>query len=223
MPEADAHQPNADIRLVVFDLGRVFLRLAPDWRHAFDKAQVPYPKTLDDPAMQAQILEFIKQEEVGALGERGFFEQAAPLLQLTPDQYTRVWDAYLCGTFPGSFELIAELANLPIQTACFSNTNHNHWKDLTNPDHPNGLPLHQLTHQFASQLVGHRKPDPGIYEHLEMTTRVPPHQILFFDDLADNIHTASQRGWNTHRVTHPHDTIPEIRGVLKHHGVLKQH
>lgn len=220
MSYPDPAHPKPDIRLVVFDLGRVFLRLAPDWRHAFDKAGVPYAAAMDDPGVKAELWELVMLEEVGAFGELGFFDKAGPLLGITPEQFIRVSDAYLCGIFPGSVELIDELNALPVQTACFSNTNHNHWKDLTNPEHPNGLPLHRLTHQFASQLIGHRKPDPGIYQHLEEHTGIQPANILFFDDLQDNIDAASQRGWHTHRVTHPDDTVPELRGVLASYGVL---
>ena len=53
----------------------------------------------------------------------------------------------------------------------------------------------RLTHRFASHLCGLCKPDAAIFEHVERTTGVPPSQILFFDDLAENVDAAKSRGW----------------------------
>ena len=207
--------PHTEIKLVVFDLGGVLIRLAPSWRDAFEHAGVAYAHPLDHPPVRARLRQLIDLEEVGALGTTGFFGQAAPLLGITPSELVRVSDAYLRGAFPSVHDLIQELAAGDTATACLSNTNHNHWKDLTNPDHPNGLPLHRLDYRFASQLVGHRKPDPAIYRHLEQATGFTGPQIFFFDDLAINTEAAAQLGWRTHRVESPDDTVTEIRQALR--------
>ena len=211
---------NPTIQLVVFDLGGVLIRLAPDWRDAFERASLAYPATMDDDATHAALWELVMLEEVGALGERGFFDKAGPLLGLGAGDLVRAFDAYLCGAFPGVDALIDELAAAPVQTACLSNTNHNHWKDLANPDHQNGLPLHKLGLRFVSQLVGHRKPDPGIYQHLENATGIAPRSILFFDDREDNTAAAAKRGWHAHQVKSADDPVAEMRDVLKKHNVL---
>lgn len=208
-----------EIQLVVFDLGGVLIRLAPSWRHAFERAGIAYPMAMDDDDTRAELWQLVMQEEVGALGERGFFHQAGLLLGVSASDLIRVFDAYLCGAFPGVEALLDDLADAPVQTACLSNTNHNHWKDLANSDHPNGLPLHKLDHRFASQLVGHRKPDPGIYEHLEDQTGIAAPNILFFDDREDNCDAAIARGWHAHQVTSPDDPVREMREVLQQHGV----
>lgn len=212
--------PDSRIQLVVFDLGGVLVRLARNWRHAFDHAQVPYNEQLDSEELSLALHQLVEVEEVGGYGQLGFFDEAGPLLGVEPNDLIRISDAYLQGPFPGAAELLHELHGHPVRTACLSNTNHNHWKDLANPGHPNGLPLHLLDHRFASQLVGHRKPNPGIYEHLENETRVTPGSILFFDDRADNIAAAHARAWNAHQVTDPDDPIAEVRDVLAGHGVL---
>lgn len=211
---------DGEIQLVVFDLGGVLIRLAPSWRHAFERAGIAYPNAMENDATHAAMWELVKQEEVGALGDRGFFEKAGPLVDVSANDLIRVFDAYLCGAFPGVDTLIDDLAVAPVQTACLSNTNHNHWKDLANPEHPNGLPLHKLDHRFASQLVGHRKPDPGIYQHLEAHTGITTNRILFFDDREDNCDAARQHGWHAHQVQSPDDPVTEMRGVLQQHGIL---
>jgi len=209
-----------EIQLVVFDLGGVLIRLAPSWRHAFERAEIAFPAAMDDDDTRAAMWQLVLQEEVGALGERGFFKEAGPLVDVSANDLIRVFDAYLCGAFPGVDALLDELTRAPVQTACLSNTNHNHWKDLANPEHPNGLPLHKLDHRFASQLVGHRKPDPGIYQHLEDQTGIAPPHILFFDDREDNCDAAIARGWHAHQVKNPDDPVSEMREILQQHGVL---
>ncbi|XAL99109.1 HAD-IA family hydrolase [Phycisphaeraceae bacterium D3-23] len=211
--------PEPDIQLVVFDLGGVLIRLAPSWRDAFTHAGLPYPKQLDAPETTVALEKLVEIEEVGGFGKLGFFDKAGELLGIESGDLIRAADAYLRGPFPGIPELLDVLMASPIPTACLSNTNHNHWKDLANPDHPNGLPLLDLDHPVASQLVGHRKPNPGIYQHLEESTGIQAQNILFFDDRQDNIDAANDRGWNTHRVTHPTDTAPEIRAVLARHNI----
>ncbi|MEM9416403.1 MAG: HAD-IA family hydrolase [Planctomycetota bacterium] len=218
-PKSEIRNPKSRIQLVVFDLGGVLIRLASSWRDAFEHAGVAYPAAMDEEPTRTRLRELVHLEEPGKLGVYGFFEQAGPLVGITPEQLVQVSDAYLRGAFPGVETLLDDLAAAPVQTACLSNTNHNHWKDLANPDHPNGLPLQLLDYRFASQLIGHRKPDAGIYQHLEENTGIEPNNILFFDDRQDNIQAAALRGWNTHRVEHPTDTVPEIRSVLQQYNV----
>ena len=42
-----------------------------------------------------------------------------------------------------------------------------------------------------------------IYQMLEQDCGVPPEQLLFADDRADNIAMATSRGWQTHHFIRP--------------------
>src|SRR5439155_2426569 len=92
-------------------------------------------------------------------------------------------------------ELLRDLADADVKTACLSNTNVNHWRIISDPSESAYFPLHRLNWQFASHLVGARKPQTEIYEHVERATGARADRILFFDDLAENIEAAMSRGW----------------------------
>lgn len=61
--------------------------------------------------------------------------------------------------------------------------------------------------EFDCEYVSGRmrviKPDPMIYQMLEQDCGVPPEQLLFADDRADNIAMAASRGWQTHHFITP--------------------
>ena len=91
---------------------------------------------------------------------------------------------------------------------------------MTNPADPNYLSLERLTHRFASHLVGIRKPDAAIYEHVERSTGVAPSSILFFDDLEANVVAAQRRGWRAHQIRIDDDPVAQARAHLRAARVL---
>lgn len=203
-----------DIQLICFDLGGVLIRLCDGWDHACQRAGVTPDKPITDDAI-ARVIPLVHREEVGALEHGQFFELAAPHLGLSPQDTKAMSDAWLCGAFPGIDTLIDAIKTAGHTTACLSNTNDNHWQVMTDPSHPNGLPLHKLDHRFASQLIRHRKPNPSIYQHVEHTTGIPGKSILFFDDSLENIQAANAQGWHTCHVTDPDDPASQMTSHLK--------
>jgi putative hydrolase of the HAD superfamily len=91
---------------------------------------------------------------------------------------------------------------------------------MSDPSHPAYLPLHKFTHRFASQLIGHRKPDQAIYAHVEQAAAVPGQQIAFFDDVPQNVQAARRRGWQAEQILHDGQPIHQIRRHLRRLGVL---
>lgn len=58
--------------------------------------------------------------------------------------------------------------------------------------------LNEFDRLFVSGHMGVTKPDPAIYEQVEMACGQPPESLFFTDDRSDNIAAAQARGWNTH-------------------------
>lgn len=58
--------------------------------------------------------------------------------------------------------------------------------------------LEEFDARFISGHEQMMKPDPAFYALLEQETGVPPTELLFTDDRADNIAAAAARGWHTH-------------------------
>jgi len=185
------------IDLVILDAGGVMVRLAESWEDACRRAGVRYPEVVMQPEVAAQVRAVIDPSERGLLTQDEFDDRVGGLLGLEPAELSKVSAAWLVEPYPGIDVLIERLANNGLQLACLSNTNERHWGIMTGRGLHASLPVHHFTHTFASHLVGLRKPEPGIYEHVEKQTGVAPGSILFFDDRPDNTAAAAERGWQT--------------------------
>src|SRR5262245_26012274 len=137
-----------DIRLVVFDLGRVLVGLCDNWQQACRIARVPIPfKELSEPE-RGRLAELVRDEEIGAISPNEFCQSASELFAVDPQHVWEMSDAYLLAAFPGVSELISELHAAKLQTACLSNTNSHHWQLMLDPTRPCNLPIDTFTHRF---------------------------------------------------------------------------
>lgn len=210
----------AGVQLVVFDLGRVLVRICDDWQHACRCAGLdvnPASILSNAPALK----KLSDAHEVGAVSSAEFLGEIARVIGASPDHVRRASEAYTRGGYPGAADLVQELRAAGVATACLTNTNEHHWGLLSEAGHPTFFPLDRLKYRFASHLLRCRKPDDAIYECVERQTGLPPSSILFFDDVAENVAAAARRGWRAHRVDPKlENPIPHIRSVLRQHGVL---
>ena len=210
------------VSLVVFDLGRVLIRLCDGWQHACELAGVKLPPgvlAVSD-AERSRIEQLSGLVDTGAIDLATYAREIASLRGLLPDDILAIQDIFLRGPYPGAIELLDELHAAGIQTACLSNTHDYHWRQMLDPAGSNFLPIERMTYRFASHLVRTRKPLDAIYEHVERTTGLPPQSILFFDDLEANVAAAARRGWQVHRVTPCDDPIRAIRQRLRSQQIL---
>lgn len=58
--------------------------------------------------------------------------------------------------------------------------------------------LREFDRQYISGHMKVIKPDPRIYEMVEVDCGIAPEALIFTDDRADNIQMAASRGWRTH-------------------------
>jgi putative hydrolase of the HAD superfamily len=210
----------SDIRLVVFDLGRVLCRICDGWQHACNVAGVKGAPTgeLSREAYQA-IHTAMCAHEVGEANVDDFARVAAPHLGVSVRDFVAMHNAYTIGPYDGAATLLDDLRAAGVTTACLSNTNANHWRLMFEPG-PARMPLEKLNHLFASHLLGLRKPDDRIYAHVEQATGTAAREIVFFDDIEENIAAAAQRGWQAHRIEIDSDPIAQLRRHLHSHDVL---
>jgi putative hydrolase of the HAD superfamily len=208
------------IRLVCFDLGRVLVRICDTWAHACELAGVPVPRMpLPDDVLR-QVRQLVHAHEIGQLTHEQFCQQMAPHLGITPQQVDRMMHGFLLNVYPGALELLAELKSAGYKTACLSNTNETHWQNMCDPNHPAWLPFENFDYAFGSQEIGLRKPSDEIYRHVESTTGFRGDQILFFDDIEENVQAARNSRWHAEVIARDHEPIRQIREHLKRHGVL---
>jgi len=78
-----------------------------------------------------------------------------------------------------------------------------------------GLELRALFDAFVeSALVGLRKPDPRIYEHVCRELGVQAPESVFLDDIGANLKTARALGMHTIKVDTPEQALAELESVL---------
>lgn len=61
--------------------------------------------------------------------------------------------------------------------------------------------LDAFDRKYISGAMGVIKPEPEIYEMVEVDCGIAPANLLFTDDRKDNIEMAATRGWQTHHFT----------------------
>ena len=209
------------IELVVFDLGRVLVRICDDWMQACASAGVKLELAQIDAEKLLSMRAAVHKVETNELSFDAFADQVAKLLGATKEQIRNASAAFSLGLYEGVEPLLEQLHDAGIATACLSNTNEHHWAFLADATHPSYFPLAKLKHHFASHLIQARKPAPAIYEHLEKETGVAGPSILFFDDLQENIDAALKRGWTAIWINPElNDPLSQIRSALARYRVL---
>src|SRR5207249_8903447 len=122
---------------------------------------------------------------------------------ITLDELKSAFDAWLQGAYPGAVELIDELKCSGVLTACLSNTNARHWRQVMEEIPQYADIMRRLDLRFASQEIGYAKPEPQVYLHAQQRMNVRPQEILFFDDRLENVEGARGVGWNSEQITAP--------------------
>lgn len=177
----------AQIESVVFDIGRVLVRLdftrilAYFARHGLDTGSI------DGLLEQIQLAAY----------ERGEFDGAELLRRIAALGDGRMSLEALHGHWLGMFvpdeRMIALARGIARQRRVFllSNIGDLHWEFLRRE-----IDVESIGHgALPSFMAGSSKPDPAIYRHAEALFGLEPARTVFIDDLLPNVDTARQRGW----------------------------
>lgn len=211
--------PTPDIRLIVFDLGGVMIRLVSGWPHALQRAGVAQHAGLDFAPHKPVLDQVIHDLETSKIDHQEFARRVAQVVGTTPQTVQAAFDAWLIEPYPGFDPLLDRLLKTPLQTACLSNTSHAHWSALSSPG-PCLIPVHRLHHQFTSFRIGQCKPHPEVYQHVQRQTALEPGHILFFDDSQPNVQAALDQGWHAHRIDPQADPATQITGHLRDYSIF---
>jgi len=203
------------IRLICFDLGRVLVRICDTWAHACERTGVPAPPTPLPDDTYNKVRELVHAHEVGSLPHDEYCRQMAAHFGILPEHVDRMMNGFLIDIYPGALDLLDELRAAGYKTACLSNTNVLHWQNMCDPNHPAWLPFDKFDFAFGSQQIGHRKPADEIYKHVEQVTGYSGPQILFFDDIEENIVAAKRSGWTAELIARDGEPIRQIRKHLE--------
>lgn len=220
----------SEIKLVCFDWGGVILRICRNWQEGCAAAGLPLRRGDESPeaqaAMSAARSEVARRYQTGEIESAEFYARLSAAMGglYSPEEVRRIHDAWLIAEYPGVDRVVARLVEVPgVETGLLSNTNAGHWRrhlpgaDGQQPDFPT---VGRLKHRHASHLLGAAKPGEAIYALFEARTGRRAREILFFDDLTENVETAHRVGWHAERIDPDGDTASQIERHLKRYGVL---
>ena len=215
-----ATQSVRDISWVVFDLGGVIIRIHHSWQEAAAVAKV---ECHSDPALDptkhraAEFKKLVSEHQRGILSHDIFCEGVSKLTAnlLSACDVARIHQSVIVGAYEGVEQLLLDLKQCGICTACLSNTNDQHWQFMHSM-----AAFAAIQHRHASHLFQLEKPDQAIFQAFERATQARAVDILYFDDLAQNIAAATQAGWRAIQIDPHCETVPQIRRALALHGVL---
>ena len=237
-------QSARDISWVVFDLGGVIVRIHHSWQHAAaaagvrgatnsahdlarahapnstsDAAPNSTPHSMFDPTLHraGDFRTLVSEQQRGILSHDDFCSGVSQLTSgvLSAQDVERIHTAVIVGAYDGVEKLVLQLNKRGLSTACLSNTNHQHWQFMHSM-----AAFNAIQHRHASHLFQLEKPNQAIFRAFESATQARSCDILYFDDLADNIAAATQAGWRAILIDPHSETVPQIRRALATHGVL---
>lgn len=201
-----------EVEVLLFDLGGVVLEI--DWepalRHWAQHSRLPIEQLrrrfVFDGAYEAH-----ERGEVPAASYfahlRGQLEMAA-----SDDEIAHGWNAIFVGEIAHTLDMI-EAARDRLPCFAFSNTNATHQVTWSR-HYPRTVAAFERV--FASSELGMRKPEREAFDSVSEAMGTRSANILFFDDLAENVDAARAAGLQAVQVRGPAD----VRQALQAIGIL---
>ena len=192
-------------KIVVFDLGKVLVDF--DYSIAARRIVARCDRALDHAAFFAEHAPLLSRYELGLVNTQQFFEQIRSVSGFGGSR--EEFGNYFADIFtpiPQMVALHAQLRQRGFPTYIFSNTNELAVRHI------------KTRFEFFSAFQGYiysyhhgaMKPDPKLYEVVERTTQCTGEQIIYIDDLPQNVATAAGRGWHSVLQESPDKTIAAL-------------
>jgi glucose-1-phosphatase len=217
------------IQLVCFDLGGVLVRTCTAWSDLCGITRLDVRGNSAGDAAERARRELVDALQAGDLSTEQWIMAMQEILGglYTPAEISLLHEAVIIEEYAGVNAIVDELHRAGVHTACLSNTNDTHWAKLVHRDGEMPLPgepryptVQRLRSHHASHLLRFVKPAPAIYRAFEKVTGYAGPQILFFDDLAENVGAAREVGWCAEIIDPSAPTDVQLRRHLAAYGVL---
>lgn len=205
------------MKLVVFDLGGVLVRITLNVREAAALAGVSVnPKPGIESFVHLPPIFFQYQKGEGTREQ--YFSEMAECFGCSAEEAFLVHHAILVEPYDGTLELIRTIHGAGMHTAILSNTNAVHWEEMANSARwPNFAAIEM---PLGSHELRLEKPSAEAFQAVmdlaseRFGMELERSDVIFFDDSVGNVEGAKAFGWNSHLVDHTGDTAAQMRGRL---------
>lgn len=179
------------VNVVLFDLGNVLVRFTPEtfWRSlelSSLNQQIPFAAKVKTLSNQFERGEFSADDFFHRLGRIFDGKFSVPKLQ-------KAFSSVLTKPIEGMESVLATIQTRA-RTALVSNTNEYHW-DYCRKNIP---AIHRLQASYLSFKICAMKPDPKFYAHVIEAEKLEADQMLFVDDVEENVAGAERAGMRVH-------------------------
>ena len=195
--------------LLLFDLGNVLVRFEPD---RFSKALGLDVRT-SQYHYESSVRELTNKYESGKCSTDEYFNSLHKFLRGKFDQLTlrQAFLSVLTDPIPG-MQVLVQKATDKLPSALVSNTNEFHFSSVL----PRVSALQCLSRRYLSYQLGVIKPLPEFYECIKKAENVRPDEMLFIDDVEQNVEAANKAGMSGFQFR----TADQLEEHLKKIGVL---
>jgi len=213
------------VRCVCFDVGGVLVRICRNWAEGCAAAGREVRGHTAQTHWAGRRRCVARDFSEGRMNAHEFATRLSAATDglYTPEEVIRIHNAWLLDEYPGATALMDKVLNTPgVDVGILSNTNDLHWRRAEGFDGLSSFPImSRPRHRIASHLVQLMKPDTAIYRAFESLSGYAGDNILFFDDLEENIIAARACGWRAEQIDHTGDTAAQMHRHLVRHGVWK--
>lgn len=198
-----------EIKVVLLDLGNVLLEFS----------HLPIGEGLSRHAREArfqdpqEVIQYLFREspaaedpfDEGRVSAFEFFQEIASHMGLgiSFEEFARIWNS-IFRERPGAGEVVGFLKKR-VGLHLLSNTNPLHFEHCLSQFHW----LRDFDSWFLSYELGRKKPNPEVYRAVLDSLGCVPREILYLDDIRENLEPAAAMGINTSWVT-PGASLKEL-------------
>ena len=192
---------NPEVKAILFDLGNVLfdLEIPKTWRAMESLFGVELEHTFNYPPTQELMYDY----EKGLVDTGTFVGELQRLSKpgTTPKEVVNAWNAMLLEIPKERFGFLDQLKkHFPLYLLSNINTLHLEffYRQIRDRYQILNWDTAYFEQTFYSHLIGMRKPDASIYQHVSKEINFPMEAIFFVDDNKQNIKTAAKLGMQTY-------------------------
>ena len=197
--------------VILFDLGRVLVNIDFD---AFPRGLGLAPEHAN-PEDRRSVGQLVVQYETGRIATDAFLRKLAALLggRYSEERLLNAWNAIIQEDNAAIAPIVEEVQSR-YRTAVLSNTSPTHFQKAL----AESRLLKRFTKHYLSYQIGAMKPDPAVFEYVIRDLAVQPGEVVFIDDIAENVAAANKQGL----VGIIFEGIPDLQRNLRKLGILRE-